>query len=328
MERAEKKNRERKIFDLVYATRATGTVTDSETPDFLVSPPLGRRNFGVEVTELYGSDSSARLERTPGYSLDLLAGGKFIHRDDEQGLRIGKVDIVTREGAVVYSQIRGIVQSAPTFAESARKAAERILGKSRRLGLPRSDLTHVNLIIHDRTNLLTFQAAESFSKAYFVPELRLALQAAQFREIFFLTKMKGGPGFIPLKMLLLVIEFYAFNRVYTDHQYSRRLDPNVREAEVFASYFANLVAGPVLFREEEEGTEVLYGDSGFFVTRDLGVKIRTYRDQPFPTDARPPCAHFVSCLGAEFAERLEAYRLANAFTCPLVFPTGPFDDWS
>ena len=60
--------------------------------------------------------------------------------------------------------------------------------------------------------------------------------------------MKSGPDFVPLKLLVLMMESYAFNRVYAEHQYSERFDPNVQEAEVFASFLANLVTGPVLFR--------------------------------------------------------------------------------
>ncbi len=185
-------------------------------------------------------------------------------------------------------------------------------------------LRHVNLIIHDRTGAFSTVSAEDFCRLYSIPELRDSLAAASFREVFFLTKLKAGPGFVPLKMLLLAAEAYLFNSVYIAMSVHERFDRSVAELEVLGSYLASQVKGEVLFREEENGNEILYGDSGFYVGHDHSVCIRTYQDAAFPADARQPKHDLVCQLCPEFMTALTEFRSSNAFVMPLIFPTPAF----
>jgi hypothetical protein len=316
-----KKLRERKILDLVYADRRIEEIIPSERPDFLLRC-RGGQQFGVEIAELYHSQTTARLDRIPDYSSELLGGGDFRHKDDARHIKVGKVDILTQENEVKYSQIDAIIQDAPAVVECARGLSAMIRAKADKLGVTSSVLSHTNLILHDRTNVLPTISREEFFRRYFLPELRAALAAAPFREVFFLTKMKDGPGFVPLKMLLLMAEAYFFNAIYTATEASLRF-PDVAELEVFGSYLATLVKGPVLFRQADDGTEVVYGDSGFFIAPDRSVYVRMYCDLPFPDSARAPRDH-LDRLGPEFIGKLEEHRSSNTFITPLLFPTKPF----
>lgn len=324
MENAEaKKARERKILDLIYADRPTEEIVPSERPDFIIHRH-GGGPFGVEIAELYHSQSTARLERIPEYREELLSGRGFRHKEDAQQIKVGKVDILTADNEVVYSQVEEIIQDAPSHADCARSLAARIGSKTHKLNNPPPSLSHTNLVINDRTNVLSTVSAEQFFQRYFLPELRAAISAAPFREIFFLTKVKDATGFIPLKTLFFMAEVYFFNAVYTATESHRLLEEPRAELEVFGSYLSPHVNGPVLFREGEDGMEVIYGDSGFLVARDRSIYVRNYQDNPFPADARLPEAGLASRLGPDFTAKLTEHRSTNTFITPLLFQTKRF----
>jgi len=72
MNAAEKKQDERRVFDLVYASERFDEVIPNENPDFLLRREPGMPCFGVEITEYHVSETDARLDRLPAYSTDLL----------------------------------------------------------------------------------------------------------------------------------------------------------------------------------------------------------------------------------------------------------------
>ncbi|MGD1092499.1 MAG: hypothetical protein ABSB35_10985 [Bryobacteraceae bacterium] len=316
-----KKQRERAILDLIYASRQVDDVAPSERPDFVLRHRCGF-HFGVEIAELYHSQTTARLERIPEYAGELLSGGRFRHKDDAGRIKVGRVDILSDRNEVVYSQVEAIIQDAPPVAECARTLAALIAAKTEKLASPPTILAHVNLLIHDRTNVLFMVPREKFFQLYFQPELKSALASTQFREVFFLTKMKDGTGFVPLKMLWLMSEVYFFNAIYTATESHARFTPARYELEVFASYFGDRVKGPVLFRVDAGGMEVIYGDAGFLVAADKSVFVRTYQDDPFPADARPPERGLADQLGPDFMGKLTEHHASNTFVSGICFPAG------
>jgi len=315
-----KKKRERTILDLIYAARQVDDIAPSERPDFILRHRCGF-HFGVEIAELYHSQTTARLERIPEYRGELLSGGRFRHKEDAGRIKVGKVDILSDRNEVVYSQIEAIIQDAPPLPECAHALACLINAKTQKLANPPATLAHVNLLIHDRTNVLSTLPRERFFQLYFLPELRAALTGAHFREVFFVTKMKDGTGFVPLKMLLLMAEVYFFNAIYTATESHERFDPPRAELEVFGAYLASRVKGSVLFRVDADGMEVIYGDAGFLVARDKSIFVRTYQDNPFPVDACPPDASLTSHLAADFMDKLTEHHASNTFVTPLLFPS-------
>ena len=207
------------------------------------------------------------------------------------------------------------------MAECARSLAALICAKTGKLENSLATLSHINLLICDRTNVLSTMPKEEFFRLYYVAELRAAVAAAPFREVLFVAKMRDATGFVPLKTLLLMAEVYFFNAIYTAMESRGIFAPPRAELEVFGSYFAGRVKGPVLFREAADGTEVIYGDSGFFVAQDRSIFVRTYQDGFFPDDARAPDASLAGRLGSDFMGRLAELHASNTFVTPLLFPT-------
>ena len=57
---------EKKILNEIY-TDNMFEIQESEQPDFVLKNKNNNEKFGVEVTELYHNESSARLKNYPGY---------------------------------------------------------------------------------------------------------------------------------------------------------------------------------------------------------------------------------------------------------------------
>ena len=71
----DKHKRERAIFQMVYDEGVFESVSQQETPDYVLRHPGSHSSFGVEITELYETEADARIIHHPRYLSELLAGG-------------------------------------------------------------------------------------------------------------------------------------------------------------------------------------------------------------------------------------------------------------
>lgn len=319
MDGESKKQRERRIFDMVYGDVSFAEVTDNECPDFLVRLFDGSPYFGVEVTEFYQTETSARLQSISGYSHQLLAGEDFKHKDDRESLEVAKVDIVNEDNSIHAKGVPAIIQRVPPPSECARQVAQRIQTKTQQIRNSAADTSHANLIIQDKTGLLRITKVADFYRIYFVPELVSALSVTSFREVFLVTDIDDRQVFARLKMLLLLANAYLFNGAVVCNGIAERLRTDVDEVDLFASHFATTVEEPVLVHHHQDGTEVIFGDSGVMVAQDGSVSVRLYSDRPFHPDASPPDLQWESLLGNEFHDMTIQYRKSNTFSSDAVF---------
>ena len=125
-----KKDKERTIFDFVYADRVYDSVTPTEEPDFTVTNADGA--FGVEITEFYFSQSEARIQNIPGYFQEILERQNYRHKDDVVPLSVAEMTIQTGDNRRPSFNVRGIVQRLPSIAEYVQKIAELIEHKNKR----------------------------------------------------------------------------------------------------------------------------------------------------------------------------------------------------
>ena len=235
---------ERRVFAFVYGGRSKISVTPSERPDFIVQHEDGHR-FGVEVTECFSSESRARLEYRKGYLDELIAGGSVRHKDDRRVLKVTNIDYLWRNGIKRNVGVPAIEERNPSVAEFTRTVAEKVDRKASIASDSRDRLSHVNLIIHDRTFSLTeLRAVEDFVAicSSLASELRIAVAQSQFREVFLVTKLEGVPGFLPLKTLLLVSELHHFGMFASNSDQLKAVPEDVDRLEVFASYLQGNVA--------------------------------------------------------------------------------------
>src|SRR5713101_2273510 len=101
-----KKNKERTIFDLVYAGRAFDSVTPTEEPDFRVKNADGE--FGVEITEFYFSQSEARIKNIPGYFQEILERKNYKHKDDVVPLEVKEITVLPHDNRKPSFKVEGL----------------------------------------------------------------------------------------------------------------------------------------------------------------------------------------------------------------------------
>jgi hypothetical protein len=318
MNAADKKAREREILDLVYAPRRP-TVADDERPDFLVSVSGPANAFGVEVAEFYTSESAARLKRIPDYVLDLLDGKDVRHKADRRRFSVEKFDVLDEHDNVTAAGIPGVLLRLPNLSECACMVAGIIGDKSRKLRHGRADLRHTNLIICDRSGLLRTHKRADFFPLYFLPKMRAALCESPFREVYFVTVIEEKRSFIPLNMLLLLSEAYFFDGLLV-HRQDPALKSVAKMMGLFGAYLQATVAGEVKVRNEQDGTEVIYGDTGLLIAGDGPVAARMYMDSPFPAAASLVSREVADEAKARFDDAMAAFRASNTFVTELCFP--------
>jgi len=315
-----KKQRERRIFEMVYGNRSFDKIMANECPDFLVRQFPASPNFGVEITEVYNSETDARLDRISGYVNQLLDGGSFKHKNDRKTLNVTKVDIVRKDNSVVARNIPAIMQEVPPPSACAKQIAKRIRSKAERLQNAAPRMTHVNLIIQDKTGLLRSLRTAAFYNIFFVPELISALAETPFREVFLVTVLEDKQVYVGLKMLYLLAEAYLFNGAIVSQGFARELPPQADDIELFASYFASTVRSPVLIHRGAIGTEVIFGDSGILFQKHDTVTVRLHSDYPMHPSAVRPCLQWEAILGIGFHDAMNEYRKSHTFSTAAVFP--------
>lgn len=315
-----KKQRERRIFEMVYSNRSFDGIMANECPDFLVRQFPTSLCFGVEITEVYNSETDARLDRISGYVDQLLDGGGFKHKYDRKTLNITEVDIVREDNSIVASNIPAICQEVPPPSACAQQIAKRIRSKAERLQNAAAKMSHVNLIIQDNTGLLRSIRTANFYNNFFVPELISALAETPFREVFLVTALEDKQVYVGLKMLYLLAEAYLFNGVIVSQGFAKELPPHVDDIELFASYLASIVKSPVLIHRDTVGIEVIFGDSGIMFARHDTVTVRLHSDCPIHPDAARPHLQWKAILGIDFHDAMNEYRKTHTFCTAVAFP--------
>jgi hypothetical protein len=314
-----KKEHEREIVDLVYGFRRPFQIDDSEQPDFLAKLTPLDEPFGIEATEFFQSESSARLKRIPDYVGKLLDGGAFRHRVDQRELRVGKGQILSAGKEVVAGDVPMIVQEVPPLRECAARVAGVIRAKDEKLAPAFQRLRHVNLIICDRTDLLGHHKPGDFYSLYCTEALRDSLFGSRFREVYFVTRLSVGEVFIPLKMVLTIAQLYFFNAVaQSGGLASMRTDPSIEFMQCFASYLCTIVVDEVRIRGNGLETEVLYGDTGFLLDAELRPQLRIYSDTPVAAGEAATVS--LSALpDPTIADRMRSFQLENTFETGVAF---------
>lgn len=321
-----KKQRERAILDEVYAHRGLSEIEEHEGPDFLVRHHSGSDRFGVEVTEFYLSETDARMQRIEGYLADLLAGKDFRHKDDRERLEVTKITLQSAEGEIKAKDVPAIVSAMTPPSDAAENVADIIRKKDLSLTHIPETLCHVNLIIRDRSNMMSNHSASSFFALFCTWSLQTAILKSRFREVYYVTKFRNGCAYIPLRMVMVLAQMFLVDGFLNKE--NTQFETAEKFMHWFARYLCSIVSDEVRIREEADEVEVLHGDTGLLIRGESGLAIRNYSDSPLPQSAvvvRKDEAW--DDLGAH--QGMPHYEQSQVFECGLAFAvrTGkPLDD--
>lgn len=309
-----KADREFSILRTIYDDSRFASVAHSDRPDFILQHHHANESFGIEVTELYETESHARATYHPEYIGELLNGGQHMHRDDLKNLAVSTVDIFCSDGSRKHTGVPAILRRTPSLEQRMKAVADVLCRKDASADEYRADLDHINLIILDRFGSGS-ALDEGFSTAdVFIPELRSALLRTKFREAFLVsTEPEGRQVYRPLQMLLLLESFYMFLGAVESFR-------EVVDIDFIVPLFVRTMQqfGISLNIAESDGVaRAIYRGTGIHYEEDRGVQVFDFYDHTLPPAvAAPPLAWPVDTIAA-FEKHHANYVKANKFVTAL-----------
>lgn len=323
----DKKKIEHDILNLVYDAIDYDEIIDSECPDFRIKNKVGNTSFGVEVTEFYFSESNARINKIPNYFTDILNNNQYRHKDDKQVLEVVDFEITEADGTP-KGNARGIFQELPQPSQYVDMIVDAILNKDKKIKKYAKDLSHINLLVFDTEHRFQSVSVRDFFRYFFTPQLSTILYDTDFREIFLITLLETNRRvYIPLKMLLLLANFYMFRQLILDYPWETTDDTSHESTDdnsarnimmTFASYM-RAKTSKVLCRDEIEQVEVMFGKAGI-VLDGKRINIRDHNDYPMPlaqtVDADTMTSFF---SGSEFKEKEQEIIGKFVFSAELAY---------
>ena len=176
------KDQEKTLFDQVYPQTDDWVVTSSEAPDFLCYRN-GEVYLGVEVTELFLHEGDARLKKVEGYALNLIDGGKVVHKYDRKNIKVEKIKIQNKDGAL-FKEINGIFREGIPYKKAVTLLMGTILNKEEKLDQYLKACNNIDLIIKDGSLMFWFDDYKTIFRAISHYADKKAIINSGFREIF------------------------------------------------------------------------------------------------------------------------------------------------
>lgn len=288
----DKKQGERAILDSVYDATEFALVAETEVPDFKIRHKYENSPFGVEITEFHQSGSDARLRHIPNYFTDILSEETYRHKDDKHMLRVEDVSVTSAEGKDKGS-FRAIFRQLPSTEDYVQMFVQVLERKETRVANYSRGLTHVNLVVLDNVHRLAASRVEDFYYHFFRSSLKEALYTSGFREVLLVTVLnKDRWVYIPLKLMLLIADFYMFAKIVADsaveatHYPSEESDHSIRDFMLTFAAYMRTKTDNVRISDDNGQIEVIFGNSGILLEEER-IVVRDHYDYPYQEDVRP-----------------------------------------
>lgn len=303
------KARERLILEAVLDAEIAQRATSYERPDFLLSSDAAPRR-GIEVTEHYINDSSARFQQKPDYAAELLDGGLYMHSDDRAFLRVEDMELVRQDGS--RSKLRGIVSTWPSIDSYCESIADRVRAKTskHRAFTPEADCC--DLIVYEGDHRFRDVERDELLGALLASEcLREALWTSTFSEIYLLTAVRDDGAiklvYAPLTVGAVLYELFLLEALVSSQRRASTFSSLLRELARHLSAKSIWPAVPV---GAANALEIRYRRHGFLI-RDRKPTVREYECSFGRPSNRP--------TKSRVASQLERARRSVAFRCGVVF---------
>lgn len=316
--RAATKERERAILRVVYTPDEVARFVDGEQPDF-TAPVVNNHaeQFGVEVTQLYLSESHARLQNIPGYATEVFAG-RYRHAKDRLALPVEEVTITPHDGSD-DRRVPALIQRFPELSDHLRLVATAIGAKARKARRYRR-LHHLNLVVVDYLRRWGNLEQASLCKLLTSQHIPATIWRSPFREVFYVTALRDGWVYVPLVMHCMMAELFGFAIVVGPHlqEPPDRLESVLK---AFGHHMRRRSGAGVLARGVGPEYEILHRRYGVLLSDKKGVVVHDYLDVSYPGDAR----HIKRSDPLPFsrrvlAQRLRRYHETHTFECNVAAP--------
>ena len=312
------KDEERSYLRMVYTEREFDSIEPYDPfPDWIMHRP-GHPPFGVEVTESFHSETTARLLKDHSYRAELIRHRRYRHKDDIQNAQIVVLEIKARN-----IKTEGILVDMPPLSEYAPLLTARIGKESLRVASAPAHLNHVNLLIMDRDHRLSGTPVKDVCLHLLTPDMKRALIETPYREVFLVTSVQErGQCLYPLKLLFMTAEGFFFCRAL-DEFYANGQVRGLRSdegVELCAEFLRDKGLAVGVAVRPSGRLEALFGNTGFSLTED-GLDIHDYHDHPLPATRSPaPSSESRTLLSPEFLRFFEEWSSRKSFTSGMAFP--------
>jgi hypothetical protein len=316
-----KEEREWAALRLIYNERTFASIAhhDPPDPDFVLRHHGAVQSFGVEVTDLYETESDARAAQHPDYIVQLLAGEPPMHKDDATVFEVVPVDLQDSEGNLKAAGIPAIVRPIPPperRSEAIAAVLERKSAQAR--GYP-AELGHTNLIIVDRFGVGHEGPVRYSTRELFIPDLRTALAATPFREVY-LTGLSGKSRvYRPLQLLLFVEAFEFFLGALESFLPELSTLAEAAIVPLFVQLTSEAAWDVRLGPSGDGRICALYRGVGITYSDD-GIKLLDFRDHDLPPSMEVPASTLGRGDLAAFKAHYATFAEGNHFMTELAMP--------
>jgi len=272
------KSLELKLFEYIYGLPTDWNVISTESPDFICIKS-GSPVLGVEITELFTNETDARLDKIDGYSLALLNGGDFRHKEDKENIKVDRVKYI-KKGNDDGPEIDAIIHELPNFSQRANLLIKTIIEKEGKAEKYLESCSKVDLIINDASRLFWFEKYENI----FFPLSRLidrqVIIDSKFREIFLITACKKNSIIkIPLKLNLFAEDINILEKLIVDSKSKKKIgDP--KKAIILLLHCLYKSGYKNITVKTEDGCIGLIVGSHLYLYAKNGKEIRDYSTIP------------------------------------------------
>lgn len=199
------KKREEEILKMIYSSEGY-IVLKSEEPDFVMTDKITEYVFGVEITEVFYTESEARLLNIPNYFENIIRKGQYCHKDDVKRLHVERVKIHSAGMETSTQDTKCIIRDIPTRNEIASIIGNAIMKKNEKVSNYRRKIDDNCLIIFDNEHFIR-DKGELLANAFNI-ELIMSIVGSGFKKIYLITRIKGEMVYYELKSASFI--FLAF----------------------------------------------------------------------------------------------------------------------
>lgn len=322
----------------VYCELECSRAVHSDLPDFVIDEGREGR-FGVEVTELFRSESDARTVNHPDYLARLFGGGPHLHRDDQRALEVHQVAVL-RPGESEQEIAPGILTPGEPIVRRYERLADVIRRKSH--DRYRAGLRHVSLIVRDRYDLMGDKRASYSISEILSAGVREALLASHLHDVYWITVTEDHKQvYRPVRLLLMYEALFMFGRAIDECEPQREVSSSEELVLLFGNFC--LRSGVDVRIWSARGKLWVLHRSVAVGFGDKGAEILDNRDYAIPADELRPLSeedptltddHFnalcefleTKALGTEYYNEAETPANLRYPTCVMVRLSEPVND--
>jgi hypothetical protein len=297
--------REKEVFGLFYGEKSNIEIIGREKPDFHLRHKSGHL-FGVEITDFFYNESSARSKLIPGYMAQILTSGTYRHKADITALPLKDAKYKSKNGTV-EKPVKVIFNESKKFIDVLSSLNRTISQKSRSFRKYPKKFNHINLVIYDRENCLESLEEEKFFIIFLNNGIANHIGLSPYREIYFITKMKNnGLGYIPLKLFYWSSTLLTFKKMYLDYYKSK----SNRNAENFFNHYyiyCSLLGILNIYVKIINPLYMFFENSSINVLKSK-YEIVALQDELLPNDLQPLKNIITHKVDSEFVKYMKSFN--------------------